>query len=362
MKRNKVTHLIRHHKNQFLNIYCNSELPAKTFWNRIKNLGVGKSNNSFQSIPFSAEEINNFFCNSDLNNRAGVPKFVYPESDCNNSFTFQTVSEEDVNKSIFDIKSDAVGLDEINLKFVKIILPFFLQLFTHIFNFCIENSIYPKDWKIAKVIPIAKVKLPSQLKDLRPISILPTLSKAFEIILKYQIMDYLEHNNLLNEFQSGFRPNHSTNTALLNISDDIRRNIDNKNGTILVLLDFSSAFDSVNHDLLLRKLYEYFNFSKTALKLIQEYLIDRSQSVHVNDEASNFHNKHLSVPQGSVLGPILFSLFINDVTNCVKFSKCHIYADVLQLYINALLDFMEVAITRFNSAMNKIMLWSGNNL
>ncbi len=361
-KSNQVTHLIRSAKNQFLESYCDPNLPPNIFWNHIKSLGVGKSKQSHQSIPFFAQEINDHFCSLGNTQINSVPKFEIPDSDFgDNSFTFMTVTQEDVSRAIFAIKSDAIGLDEIHLKFLKIVLPSYIEVITHLFNFCIENCVFPDIWKIAKIIPLAKVKTPSGLKDLRPISILSCLSKAFEIILKTQIMDYLNDKNLINKFQSGFRTNHSTTTAMLNICDDIKRNIDDKAGTILVLLDFSSAFTSVNHDILLRKLYQFFNFSCSSLNLINTYLRDRLQAVYVNNEKSQFNVIDSGVPQGSVLGPIFFLMFINDITNNIKFSKCHIFADDLQLYIEALLNDVKTAIERMNADLQNILLWSQRN-
>lgn len=277
------------------------------------------------------------------------------------AFHFNLVSEDEVKRAIFSIKSSAIGLDKINLKFIKIILPYFLESITHFFNFCISNSVFPSVWKIAKVIPISKIKTPSELKDFRPISILPCLSKAFEIIVKNQIIMHLDSNNLNENYQSGFRTNHSTTTALLNICDDIRRNIDKKEGTLLVLLDFSSAFISVDHIILLTKLFQKYKFSFLALKLIKSYLSDRSQAVFVNNEISNFQNLFLGVPQGSVLGPLFFSIFINDIIEVILNSKSHLFADDLQIYINTNFKNIELSIKRINDDLKSISLWSQQN-
>ncbi len=180
--------------------------------------------------------------------------------------------------------------------------------------------------------------------------------------MKDQIVEFLNERNLINKLQSGFRENHSTTTALLNISDDIKRNIDKQRGTILVLLDFSSAFISVNHNILLEKLCNQFKFSSPSIDLVDSYLSNRSQAVFVNDEISDFLEVNLGVPQGSVLGPLLFSLFINDITNCIQNSKSHVFADDVQVYISTLLNNIQNSTNLINADLESISIWSQHNL
>lgn len=359
-KRNFVTHMIRAAKNSFLENYCGPDLPAKIFWNHIKNLGVGKSKKSFQSVPFTAQELNNYFCNIIRPHAIEEYKIPIGADNCN-AFKFSLVTEEEVRQSLYDIKSNAVGLDKINLRFLKIILPYFLEPITHLFNFLISNSVYPKLWKIALVTPISKIKTPTEIKDFRPISLLPCLSKAFEILVKIQIMEHLNTENLLSKFQSGFRSNHSTTTAMLHICDDLRRSIDIKEGTFLVLLDFSSAFISVDHNILLNKLFQLYNFSFSALKLVKFYLCDRSQAVFSNNETSDFLNLSLGVPQGSVLGPLFFLLFINDIIEFIINSKSHLYADDLQIYITSKFQNIGLSIDLLNEDLQRIIEWCEKN-
>jgi Reverse transcriptase (RNA-dependent DNA polymerase) len=132
-------------------------------------------------------------------------------------------------------------------------------------------------------MPISKVKIPCFLSDYRPTSIWPSFSKTLELLMKDQIMPFVIRNSYLNRFQSGFCSAHSTTTALLNVTDDCERRF----VTVLLLLDFSKAFDSVIHDLLCNKLLSSFNFDPTAVSLIRSYLSNRFQCVSVRDELSS---------------------------------------------------------------------------
>jgi hypothetical protein len=141
-------------------------------------------------------------------------------------------------------------MDGVPLQFLKIIMPHIIHIITHIFNTILMTSKYPKTWKISKVIPIAKVNNPSCPADYRPFSILPAISKGIEIIMRRQITEYVEQKGLLSSHQSGFRLKHSTTTALLKVSNDVIRASKEKLVSLLILLDFSKAFDSVDHSLL----------------------------------------------------------------------------------------------------------------
>jgi retron-type reverse transcriptase len=152
--------------------------------------------------------------------------------------------------------------------------------------------------------------------------------------MKDQIVAFCNEKGLLNRFQSGFRPGHSTTTALLKITDDISMEMERKFVTILALLDFSKAFDTVNFKKLCHKLKTIFFFSDSAIEIIKSYLTDRTQCVFANGTFSSFLSVTQGVPQGSILGPFLFSLFRNDISNSILFSNYHIYADDVQMNLS----------------------------
>jgi Reverse transcriptase (RNA-dependent DNA polymerase) len=231
----------------------------------------------------------------------------------------------------------------------------------HIFNKTISSKTIPSAWKISKIVPVTKVKDPCRLKDYRPISILPALYKALEKVMKDQIVLFCNMRGLFNRFQSGFRPLLSTTNALLKITDDISMDFDRNFIPILALLDISSAFDTVNFKLLCQKLKNLFNFSDSAIKLIKSYLMGRSQCVFANGTLSSFLPVTQGVPQGSILCPLIFSLFINAISNSIRFSNYHIYADDVQIYLTGCRESIASVINQINAVLASISDWSTKN-
>ena len=205
----------------------------------------------------------------------------------------------------------------------------------HIFNSSITSGEFPSIWKLSHIRPLPKNSNPITTEDLRPISILPALSKALEHIVHTQLTQFLEVNGILNPFQSGFRSHYSTCTALVKITDDIRSAMDNRHITLLSLLDFSKAFQTIDHEILMTKLSFIYNFSQLALSWFKSYLTNRKQKIITSDTHSNWISVLCGVPQGSILGPLLFSLYINDLPKNISASKYHLYADDVQCYISS---------------------------
>jgi hypothetical protein len=202
----------------------------------------------------------------------------------------------DIFEAIKCIHSNACGVDNIPIRFINLLLPVVMPFIVYIINTCITKSRISSKWKISKVFPCPKIPKPSNISDFRPISILPSISKVFEIIFKDQIVNYLNSSNLLTDFQSGFRKHFSTISALLNITDDITSNIVDGKVTLMTLLDFSKAFDSMSHSILLNKLHDQFHLSNSSLKLILCYLSGRTQKVVIGDRESDYVNVKSGVP------------------------------------------------------------------
>lgn len=218
-----------------------------------------------------------------------------------------------------------------------------------------------KCWKLAKIIPNHKKTRSRGLDDFRPLSILSCLSKVLEVLAKEQLLEYLRSNDYLDRYQSGFRTRHSTETALLFISDHIRKSFERKQLTILLLLDFSKAFDTIQHSKLLEKLVHEFNFSSSAVSFIQDYLTDRMQCVTINDHTSQPIAVRQGIPQGSVLGPIIFSLYINNLPSSLKYMLHHMFADDVQLYYSCAENEITDAIQKIHEDISAVCAWANDN-
>ena len=185
---------------------------------------------------------------------------------------------------------------------------------------------FPEEWTIAQVPPLHKEGVWNDINNHRPISILHTLSKILEKHVANSLLKFLRDNNLIYNLQSAFRTSHSTETALIRLTDEILLNMDKDEVTGLVFIDFLKAFDTVDHKLLLRKLAIY-GASDAAVSWIKSYLSNRKQFVKLGNQSSELLPIKQGVPQGSILRPVLFLLFVNDMPLNIFKSSMDIYAD-----------------------------------
>lgn len=282
-------------------------------------------------------------------------------ADSPDSFTFRTVQSWQIINAIWDVKSNATGLDGLSIRFVKIVLPLVLHQITHMFNSIILTSVFPNCWKHAKIIPLRKKPHLSALTNLRPISILCALSKVFEKLLEQQMSSFISENNLLTEHQAGFRKGQSIQSATVRVFDDLARTTDRRGCAVLLLLDFSKAFDTIPHHKLCAKLESQFNFAPSAVNLVKSYLEDRQQTVFCGDLASESGVVTSGVPQGSIFGPLLFCCHVNDLPNVLRHCSIQLYADDVQLYIGRLGPCSRDLIRMMNEDLDRIAVWSERN-
>lgn len=332
---------------------------TKEMWRSIRSL-IGQQSNTFSAdLITTANNLNLHYLNVGRVSSEEVIDETIRQYKCPDlpydKFHFKYVTQSDIGRVITDISSKAVGVDNVSNIFLKYCIHSVLPVLEHIINFSLQNGTFPDLWKKANIIPIPKVKQPQTCKDLRPVSILCVLSKVIEKLVHSQVSDFLKSNNILHPLQSGFKKGHSTVSALVKVTDDLKKSMDDRLVSILTLLDFSKAFDCVHHRLLIHKL-RCIGFSESVLCWFISYLSERMQRVVIsNFNISEWEQILFGVPQGSVLGPLLFILYINDLPTVIKFCKIHMYADDVQLYISSKVDNIENLIMLINTDIQNVV-------
>ena len=274
-----------------------------------------------------------------------------------NSFSLKPVTYNEVLNAIKSLRNDcSTGADQIPTKFIKPIAEFLASPLCHIINTCIQMSAFPTKWKTARISPIPKVDDPRANDDYRPISILPVLSKIFERLVMNQIVDFIEKEKILNEKVCGYRKGHSTVTALLGIKDMIVQAMGRGEITLMVLADFSKAFDTIDYKTLIYKMHAL-KFSNSFLKWLLNYLDNRHQFVQVDDKMSELMLTKFGVPQGSILGPVLFNLYVTDLQGEME-QPCFQYADDTTIVVQGRLKNRCSLENAMNNDLVKLNSWS----
>ena len=309
---------------------------------------------------------NNFFTNlgptlaSKINNHSSKSYKNFLKNKTKTSFNFELVTEKEIEKTISELcPKNSFGHDEISTNHLKTLKKPISKSLALIVNQCLKTGIFPENLKLAKVIPIYKKGDPSDMNNYRPISLLPSISKVIEKVVSKQLTQYLIRNNLINMNQYGFRPGYSTELAALHVIDKVTKDLDKKLIPINIYLDLSKAFDTLNHEILLNKLNHY-GVSNIELTFFRNYLSNRKQFVQMGDTKSSFEYIKTGVPQGSILGPLLFILYINELSSVSTFFKTVTYADdttlMTSLNSDEIKNINEIS-NIISLELNKIIVW-----
>ena len=348
-----------------------SNLPSKAI-NNNNNLDANDANKFFASIgPKIQSEVNESCAEENFKNYLSEPT---EDENLSNLTEFDDISESEVMKFINSIPSDKSSNDLIPLKVFKQILPSFISPFTHIVNLSLKTGIMPDCCKVAIVTPIHKAGDLENPSNYRPISILPILSKTIEHAVNSQLTQYLDDRGSISQHQYGFRRDHSTTYLMLDLFDKIFTAKSKQKHPGIIFLDIKKAFDTVNHDILLAKLRHY-GVEGLVLQWFESYLIGRKQQTRVGSRMSNLIDILSGVPQGSILGPLLFSIFINDLPSACIGSTPYLFADdgalyfdninrqnyqIIRLEIQSIFKWLEANKLALNNDKTKLLIFDSN--
>ena len=228
---------------------------------------------------------------------------------------------------------------------------------TAYFTWAFEKGIFPCTFKTAQVVPIFKTGNKNSVNNYRPISLLPSLSKVLEKLIKIRFVKFCDKYDILYDYQYGFREGHSVLHSLLDVTSFGNISIQNKENIAMLLMDQRKAFDTVSHNVLLQKLYHY-GIRGPAHKLIESYLTSRKQFVSIDNVNSSAQSINIGVPQGSILGPLLFLININNLPNAIS-SKPRLSAnDTCIILSDSSLPNLE---TKCNTELNQLKNWCNTN-
>ena len=263
-------------------------------------------------------------------------------------------NEEEICRIMNNFRESSPGWDAIAAKTVKPIVPYISLPLVKIINLSMEEGVFPDELKIARVIPLYKSNDPMIFSHYRPVSVLPLFSKLFKKIMYDRLIAFFDKWSILYKYQFGFRNNHSTYMALIFLMDKIISALNDGDYVLGLFLDFSKAFDTINHNILFDKL-EFYGIRGNALWWLQSYLTDRYQYVEYNGVASSQKKILCGVPQGSILGPLLFLVYINDLPLVSQKLFPLMFADDTNIFIQGK-DISQIQ-NDMNEEMIKISAW-----
>ena len=332
--------------------YLRSELASTNdsgrIWHILRKEGLTVDKNNLSCNSFTAQELNSF-----------------------STLCFHEITAADVYETarMLSSKSKGQNPDGLPWKYFENLLLSLLPFLVKIFNCSISTNNYPDLSKRAFIIPLNKCNNPQSVSDTRPIANLCYLAKVFHKIIATHISQHLETNSLLSPFQFGFRSEHNIQSALLYFTDRIRYDIEKNLVTLATLFDFRRAFDSIDHEALLRECRNM-KFSPDAIKWVHSYISGRTQAVICQDEQSDSLPVTSGVPQGSSPGPIFYSILINSLPRCLKYCKFSyiLFADDQQLFMQCPVNLISSAVTHMTEEANNpgkiksIIFGSASNL
>eukprot|EP00662_Eupelagonemidae_sp_cell21_P015808 gene15808-biopygen88115 len=274
---------------------------------------------------------------------------------------FQPIDIRDVKAALKkDRGTSSVGIDEVPMSVLKKIGPSVAGEIAAIANTCVREKKWPEQWKQAEIIPIWKNKgNKKEVRYYRPVSMLPAISRLVERILAEQLKEHISKHSVLPKFQHGFRAKHSTETTIMQLVDTIATAMGEGKVTLVASLDLAGAFDTLDRDVLVGKLKKTCGITDSVAAFVDDYLRQRKQRVKKQEEKSGWKDNPWGVPQGSVLGPLLFTLYCADISETVKSATISQYADDVTLVVTA--DTADAAVEQMNRALAEFEEYATGN-
>jgi len=349
---------------------------SKRAWGIMKNiLGTNKQNTVNKefvvgdTVVNDGKHIANVFNNCFVNLGPNLASKITDKSNKNancylgspnvNSIFVVPVTENEVFNIITGLKNkSSPGWDGIKTDVIKYVADIIVKPLMYVINLSLESGIVPDEIKIARVVPIYKSGNVKELTNYRPVSVLPCLSKLFERVVYNRLVEFIEKHSILSECQFGFRKKHSTEHCVTLLVDNICKAMDNGNNFVGIFLDLSKAFDTVNHKILLDKL-EHYGIRGNTLQWIKHYLTNRKQFVEYNGYKSSLTDIVCGVPQGSILGPLLFLFYINDLPSVSNQLSSLMFADDTNMFTEH--RDLEYLNNMINNELIKIVEWLAVN-
>ena len=373
--KNRLTNLLKVAKKKYYtHLFTSFKTNTKKLWQAINQLT--NSNSTKTNIPGLivkeenltdpskiSEAFNNYFVNASKELEGKLPpidsdplKYLNPRNPTSMPVPHATIN--DVINVFKSIKSKSCSIDDFSPGILKRNVHLLASPITLLFNQSVQQGKFPHKLKRAKVIPLYKKGAKTDVNNFRPISLLNIFSKIFEKIMKKFLIDFLDTQNIISDSQFGFQRKKCTEDVLIKFSKNIYEQLDKSNSVLSIFIDFSKAFDTVPHNILINKLHHY-GIRDNILQWFSNYLSDRSQSTVFESKTSEPKSVTMGVPQGSVLGPILFLLFINDLPNVSKLFYTLLFADDATLSLCG--HSPELLINVANDELYKFYLWCITN-
>lgn len=339
--------------------------PSDQMHKELQNLGL-ITKNSDLNIKHCADELIVAF--TDVSNDATIEPIEKVLTELNEieqpdvlKFDFVPVTDAEIVRVVNSFTSNAVGIDGMSLRLIKLCLNPLLEFFKEFFNRSLTEKIYPRIFKKSIIIPVNKIKVPQSTNDYRPISIQCCLAKVLDKIVYNQIEKYVNLRNLRDPFQSAYRPNHSTQTALVKLISDAKKSLDCRQLTLVVLFDYSKCFDKISRRILIIYLYQM-GFSIEFVTWLISYLSERLQAIKKeNGTFTEWLLTNLGLPQGSVLVTIFFPLYVLVIALSILFCKFLRFSDDMQIYTSFKKEEVDRVFLEVNRDIVRVKEWSNNN-